>query len=226
VHVLVVEDDPRLGRTLARLLTEDRHVVDVATDGGSALDLLEATDGFEAMILDLGLPDIDGVEVARRVRAGGSLIPILVLTARDGLEDRIRGLDAGADDYLTKPFSYEELAARLRALRRRATGRPVASGPRLVVGPIVLDEARREVAVGGERVELSRREFALLECLLRHPGQVLTREQLLDMAWPFGVAVTPNTIDAFVTLLRRKLGPAGAARIETVRGVGYRMADR
>jgi DNA-binding response OmpR family regulator len=224
VHVLVVEDDPRLGRMLSRLLVEDRHVVDLATDGVSALDLLEATDGFEAMILDVGLPDIDGFEVARRVRSRGSPIPILILTARDGLDDRVAGLDAGADDYLTKPFSYEELAARLRALRRRA-GPPAGPGTCLAVGPIVLDEARRDVTVEGSRVDLSRREFALLECLLRHPGQVLSREQLLDMAWPFGVAVTPNTIDAFVTLLRRKLGPVGASRIETIRGIGYRMSD-
>jgi DNA-binding response OmpR family regulator len=224
MHLLVVEDDPRLGRTLSRLLTEDRHVVDLVTDGVSALDLLEATAGFEAMILDLGLPDIHGFEVARRVRARGSTIPILILTARDGLDDRVAGLDAGADDYLTKPFSYEELAARLRAIRRRA-GIPAGPGTLLVVGPIALDEARRDVSVEGARVDLSRRESALVECLLRHPGQVRSREQLLDMAWPFGVAVTPNTIDAFVTLLRRKLGPVGAARIETIRGVGYRMSD-
>jgi two-component system, OmpR family, response regulator len=225
VHLLVVEDDPRLGRTLSRLLTDDRHVVDLAADGVSALELLEATHGFEAMILDLGLPDIDGIEVARRVRAAGSAIPILILTARDGLDERVRGLDAGADDYITKPFSYEELAARLRALRRRAGAFPSGPGTLVRVGPIVLDEARREVSVSGSRVDLSGREFALLECLLRHPGQALSREQLLDLAWPFGVAVTPNTIDAFVTLLRRKLGPAGAARIETIRGVGYRMSD-
>jgi DNA-binding response OmpR family regulator len=150
-----------------------------------------------------------------------------MLTAHDGLSDRVSGLDAGADDYVVKPFAYEELAARIRAVFRRA--RPALgaaeAGPELRVGPIVLDEARRSVTVDHQRVELTLREFALLECLLRHPGHALSRDQLLDMAWPFGVAVTPNTVDAFVTLLRRKLGPVGAARIETVRGLGYRMVD-
>jgi DNA-binding response OmpR family regulator len=171
------------------------------------------------------LPGIDGFDVARRLRATGSRIPILMLTARDGVNDRVTGLDAGADDYLVKPFAYEELAARLRAVCRRVTGAAAEGGPHLQVGPIVLDEARRAVTVEGRAVELTLREFALLECLLRHPGHALSRDQLLDMAWPFGVAVTPNTVDAFVTFLRRKLGPVGAARIETIRGIGYRMAE-
>lgn len=225
VHLLVVEDDPRLGRLLVRLLTADRHVVDLATDGLEAVALVEANPGFEAVILDVGLPGIDGFEVARRLRAAGSTIPILMLTARDSLTDRVDGLDAGADDYVVKPFAYEELVARLRAILRRVSGAAPELGGRLVVGPIVLDESRRSVSVDGDPVDLSPREFALLECLLRHPGHALTRDQLLDMAWPFGVAVTPNTVDAFVTFLRRKLGPVGAARIQTVRGVGYRMAD-
>ena len=225
VHVLVVEDDPRLGRLLTRLLTTDRHVVDLATDGLEAVDLLAANPAFEAVILDVGLPGIDGFEVARRVRAGGSAIPILMLTARDSLTDRVDGLDAGADDYLVKPFAYEELVARMRAIFRRVSGGAGEPSSRLIVGPIALDEARRSVTVGGDPVDLSPREFALLECLLRHPGHALSRDQLLDMAWPFGAAVTPNTVDAFVTFLRRKLGPVGAARIQTVRGIGYRMAE-
>jgi DNA-binding response OmpR family regulator len=225
VHLLVVEDDPRLGRLLTRLLTADRHVVDLATDGLEAVDLLAANPGFEAVILDVGLPGIDGFEVARRVRAAGSTVPILMLTARDSLTDRVDGLDAGADDYLVKPFAYEELVARLRAIFRRVAGTASEPGSRLVVGPITLDESRRSVTVDGDPVDLSPREFALLECLLRHSGHTLTRDQLLDLAWPFGVAVTPNTVDAFITFLRRKLGPVGAARIQTVRGVGYRMAD-
>jgi two-component system OmpR family response regulator len=225
VHLLVVEDDLRLGRLLSRLFAHDRHVVDVAVDGQEAIELLAANPGFEAVILDVGLPGIDGFEVARRIRATRSRIPILMLTARDGLSDRVCGLDAGADDYLVKPFAYEELAARLRAICRRVAGSASEAGPQLQVGPIVLDEARRAVTVDGRGVDLTMREFALLECLLRHPGHALSRDQLLDMAWPFGVAVTPNTVDAFVTFLRRKLGPVGAARIETVRGVGYRMAD-
>jgi two-component system, OmpR family, response regulator MprA len=225
VHLLVVEDDPRLGRLLMRLFSNDRHVVDLATAGQEAIELLDANAAFDAVILDVGLPGIDGFEVARRVRKTGSRVPILMLTARDGLSDRITGLDAGADDYLVKPFAYEELAARIRAISRRAAGAAPESGPHLKVGPILLDESRRLVTVEGQPVELTLREFALLECLLRHPGHALSRDQLLDMAWPFGVAVTPNTVDAFVTFLRRKLGPVGAARIETVRGVGYRMAE-
>ena len=224
VHLLVVEDDPRLGRLLTRLLTADRHVVDLATDGLDAVDLLDANQAFDAVILDVGLPGIDGFEVARRVRASSSAIPILMLTARDSLTDRVDGLDAGADDYLVKPFAYEELVARLRAILRRVGGMSPGAGGQLVVGPIALDESRRSVAVDGTAVDLSPREFALLECLLRHPGHALSRDQLIDQAWPLGVAVTPNTVDAFVTFLRRKLGPDGAARIETVRGIGYRLA--
>jgi DNA-binding response OmpR family regulator len=225
VHLLVVEDDPRLGRLLTRLFSNDRHVVDLATAGQDAIELLDANASFDAVILDVGLPGMDGFEVARRIRRTGSRVPILMLTARDGLSDRITGLDAGADDYLVKPFAYEELAARIRAISRRTGGAAHDAGPHLTVGPIALDEARRLVTVEGQAVDLTLREFALLECLLRHPGHALSRDQLLDMAWPFGVAVTPNTVDAFVTFLRRKLGPVGAARIETVRGVGYRMAE-
>ena len=222
MHLLVVEDDPRLGRLLRRLLTEDRHVVELAVGGQEGLELAEHADGLDAVILDVGLPDLSGFEVARRIRGRGGRVPILMLTARDALSDRVAGLDAGADDYLVKPFAYEELAARLRALARRARG-DARPGAVLSNGPIHLDDARRLVTVDGKPVPLTAREFALLECLLRHPGHALTRDQLLDQAWPYGAAVTPNTVDAFVTFLRRKLGPAGAARIETVRGHGYRL---
>ena len=223
MHLLVVEDDPRLVRLLRRLLVEDRHVVDTPTTGRDALDIIEATTGIELVILDLGLPDISGLEVSKRIRASGSEVAILMLTARDTVGDRVTGLDAGADDYLVKPFAYEELAARLRALGRRgqASRRPE---PRLVVGPIMLDETSRRVTLDGKSIDLSPREFSLLECLLRHPGQTLSRDQLLDQAWPFSVAVTPNAVDAYVHYLRDKLGSAGRL-IETVRGVGYRLAD-
>jgi DNA-binding response OmpR family regulator len=222
MHLLVVEDDPRLRRLLARLLTVDRHVVEEASDAGTALDLARLTDGLDGIILDVGLPDASGLEVARTLRSEGSSIPILMLTARDAIDDRVQGLDAGADDYLVKPFAYEELAARLRALGRRRRA-PARRSARLVNGPIVLDEALREVTVAGDPVSLSPREFSLLECFLRHPGQALSRDQLLDAAWPYGVAVTPNTVDAYVHLLREKLGPAGGERIHTERGVGYRL---
>jgi two-component system OmpR family response regulator len=147
-----------------------------------------------------------------------------MLTARDTVTDRVSGLDAGADDYLVKPFAYEELAARLRALARRAVPGARRPEPVLAAGPIALDERSRRVTVAGRAVDLSPREFSLLECFLRHPGQSLTRDQLLDQAWPFSVAVTPNAVDAYVHYLRTKLGDAGRW-IETVRGVGYRLAD-
>jgi DNA-binding response OmpR family regulator len=222
MHLLVVEDDPKLGRLLTRLLQDDRHVVELATDGQSGLEIARDSHGIDAVILDIGLPDMSGLEVARQLRAEGSRIGILMLTARDTLSDRVTGLDAGADDYLVKPFAYEELSARLRALGRRTTPTVVRKDARLVNGPIELDEGLRRVTVDGREVNLSPREFALLECLLRHPGRVMSRDQLLDQAWPFGVAVTLNAVDAYIHYLRDKLG-AAADRIETVRGVGYRM---
>jgi DNA-binding response OmpR family regulator len=224
MHLLVVEDDLRLSRVLRRLLEEDRHVVEVANDGETGLEIAEDAPGIEAVILDIGLPDISGLEVARRLRQKKSELAILMLTARDTVGDRVTGLDSGADDYLVKPFAYEELAARLRALARRTSPGPRRATPKLTVGPISLDETARRVTAAGRPVDLSPREFSLLECLLRHPGQTLTRDQLLDQAWPFSVAVTPNAVDAYVHYLRTKLGDVGH-RIETVRGVGYRLAD-
>ena len=224
MHVLLVEDDQRLARVLRRLLEDDRHVVEVAHDGETGLEIATSPAGIEVIILDIGLPDMTGLEVARRVRRAGSEVAILMLTARDTVNDRVTGLDAGADDYLVKPFAFEELSARLRALARRREPGPRRADPVLAVGPIALDERSRRVTVEGRPVDLSPREFSLLECLLRHPGQTLTRDQLLDQAWPFSVAVTPNAVDAYVHYLRTKLGDA-AARVETVRGVGYRLAD-
>jgi len=224
MHVLLVEDDQRLARVLRRLLEDDRHVVEVAHDGEGGVEIATSPAGIEVIVLDVGLPDISGLEVARRVRKAGSEVSILMLTARDTVNDRVTGLDAGADDYLIKPFAYEELSARLRALARRSEGGPRRADPVLAAGPIALDERTRRVTVDGHLVDLSPREFSLLECLLRHPGQTLTRDQLLDQAWPFSVAVTPNAVDAYVHYLRTKLG--GAARwVETVRGIGYRLAD-
>ena len=222
MHLLVVEDDERLRRALRRLLEADRHVVELAPDGQTALELADATDGIDAVVLDIGLPDINGLDVARQLRDADEDLAILMLTARDTVGDRVAGLDAGADDYLVKPFAYEELSARLRALGRRAEGGARRPDPILAAGPIALDERSRRVTVAGKPIDLSPREFSLLECFLRHPGQSLTRDQLLDQAWPFNVAVTPNAVDAYVHYLRTKLGPAGAW-IETVRGVGYRL---
>ena len=176
MHLLVVEDDPKLGRLLTRLLQDDRHVVELAADGESGLEIARDAQGIDAVILDIGLPDMSGLEVARRLRSEGSRIGILMLTARDTLNDRVIGLDAGADDYLVKPFAYEELAARLRALGRRSAPNVLRKGARLINGPIELDEGLRRVTVEGRDVNLSPREFALLECLLRHPGSVMSRD--------------------------------------------------
>ena len=170
----------------------------------------------------MGLPDINGLEVARQLRDGGSDIPILMLTARDTVGDRA-GLDAGADDYLVA-VRVRERSARLRALARRGAPAGRRTTPILRAGPLALDETARMVTVDGSPVDLSPREFSLLECLLRHAGQTLTRDQLLDQAWPFGVAVTPNAVDAYIHYLRDKLGPAGR-HIQTVRGLGYRLTD-
>jgi DNA-binding response OmpR family regulator len=225
MHLLIVEDDDRLRRLLKRLLEEQRHVVETAATGSEGYDLASTPGGgIDVLILDVGLPDMSGLEVARRLRTGGSEMAILMLTARDTVGDRVSGLDAGADDYLVKPFAFAELSARLRALGRRSAPGPRRPEPRLRVGSIMLDETRRLVTVDDRPVELSPREFSLLECFLRHPDQALTRDQLLDHAWPFGVAVTPNAVDAYVHYLRDKLGDAGEM-IRTVRGVGYRLSD-
>ena len=223
MHLLVVEDDPRLRGMLERLLLEDRHIVEIADSGEEALDVIAADCGLDAIILDVGLPKMSGLELARLLRDRRSRLPILMLTARDAIEQRVAGLDAGADDYLVKPFSYAELLARLRAIVRRGSG-DVAAGTVISRGPIELDEGPRRVTVHGRRVDLTLREFALLECLMRHPDQVLSRDQLLDHAWPFGSAVTLNSVDAYVAFLRRKLGSDAGHLIETVRGVGYRLA--
>jgi DNA-binding response OmpR family regulator len=219
VHLLVVEDDPRLSRVLQRLLSQDRHIVETAASAAEALEVATSNLQLDAIILDIGLPDRSGLDVARALRKKGSLIPILILTARDSVSDRVAGLDAGADDYVVKPFAYEELLARLRAISRRP---PTRQGTTLKAGRIELDETTRRVMVDGRPVDLSGREFSILECLLRRPGQVLSRDQLLDYAWPYGVALTPNTVEAFIHLLRDKLGDA-AGMVETVRGMGYRL---
>jgi DNA-binding response OmpR family regulator len=223
MHLLVVEDDPRLGRLLVRMLSDERHLVELTASGEEALEIAEAGSGIDAMILDVGLPDVHGTDVARRLRARGSQLPILMLTARDAVEDRVSGLDAGADDYVVKPFAFAELSARLRALDRRQARQP-RDGVVLRNGPIALDEVRRQVTINDAPLELSPREFSLLDCLLRHPGQVLSRDQLLDYAWPYGDILTHNTVDTYIHYLRDKLG-AASERIRTVRGVGYRMVE-
>jgi two-component system OmpR family response regulator len=209
---------------LERGLREEGYAVDVATDGTDALWHVTEHD-YDAVVLDVMLPGIDGFEVCRRAREKGRWAPVLLLTARDAVGDRVRGLDAGADDYLTKPFSFAELAARLRALiRRGGTQRPAA----LEVGNLRLDPARHLVTRGDVEIALSPKEQALLELLMRRAGEVVTRTQILDHVWDYAYDGTSNVVDQYVAYLRRKVDrPFGRSDIETVRGVGYRMrADR
>ena len=220
MRILVVEDDPRMAAAIRRGLNWEGLVADVASTGGDALAMTGATD-YDAVVLDVMLPDIDGFATCRRMRAGGMWAPIIMLTARDGIEDRVRGLDEGADDYLTKPFSLAELVARLRALARRdPVQRPVV----LEVGDLRLDPATREVWRGATPVSLTAREFALLETFMRRPGQVFSQMQLLEAAWDLGYEQRSNVVEVYVRYLREKLDrPFGRASLETVRGAGYRL---
>jgi two-component system, OmpR family, response regulator len=216
MRVLVVEDDARMAAAIGRGLRYEGLIVDVVADGVEALARIGAIE-YEAVVLDVMLPGMDGVETCRRLRERAHWVPVLMLTARDAVEDRVRGLDGGADDYMTKPFSLAELTARLRALARRGqVERPAV----LEVGELRLDPATRQVSLDGERVELSAREFTLLEAFMRRPGQVLTQGQLLDAAWDAGYEQRSNVVEVYVRYLRRKLG---ADVIETVRGAGYRL---
>ena len=220
MRVLVVEDDFKLAAAIRRGLRFEGIVVDVAGGGEEAIRMIGATD-YDAVLLDVMLPDVDGFETCRRLRAKGAWLPILMLTARDAVEDRVRGLDGGADDYLTKPFSLAELLARLRALVRRG---PVERPTVLGVGDLRLDPATHEVWRGEHRIDLSAREFALLETFMRRPGQVLTQTQLLEAAWDLGYEQRSNVVEVYVRYLREKIDrPFGLRSLETVRGVGYRL---
>jgi two-component system, OmpR family, response regulator len=222
MRVLIVEDDAKMAGLIQRGLRDDGLAADVAGEGEAALWMAGATD-YDAIVLDVLLPGIDGFEVCRRLRSDGVRSPVLMLTARDAVEDRVRGLDTGADDYLTKPFSLAELAARLRAIARRG---PIERPPVLEAGGLRLDPATRRVWRGGAEIALSAREFALLETLMRHPGQVLDRLQLLDHAWDGEYENRSNVIDVYIRYLREKVDrPFGADSIETVRGVGYRLRE-
>ena len=218
--MLVVEDDVRMAAAIRRGLRFERLVVDVAGGGEEALRLVRATD-YDAIVLDVMMPGLDGFETCKQLRANGVWIPVLMLTARDAVEDRVRGLDGGADDYLTKPFSLAELTARLRALARRG---PVERPAVLEVGDLRLDPASREVRRGDTEIGLSAREFALLETFMRRPGQVLTQMQLLESAWDLGFEQRSNVVEVYVGYLREKIDrPFGVSSIETVRGAGYRL---
>ncbi len=220
MRILVVEDELKMASLLRRGLAEEGHAVDVARTGDDALWMAGAAE-YDAIVLDLMLPGVDGLEVCRRVRESGVWAPVLMLTARDGVADRVAGLDAGADDYLAKPFSFAELLARLRALvRRGGVERPSV----LEVGDLRLDAATRQVWRGPTEITLSAKEFALLETFMRRPGQVLSRYQLLEHAWDYAYENRSNVVDVYVRYLRDKVDrPFGHDSLETVRGAGYRL---
>jgi two-component system, OmpR family, response regulator len=217
VRLLVVEDEDRLASALRRGLQAEGFVVDVAADGPSGLELARHGE-YDAMILDVMLPGLSGYRVVRTLRAEQRWLPVLMLSAKDGEYDQADGLDCGADDYLTKPFSYVVLLARLRALLRRGAPRRPAV---LTAGDLTLDPAQRRVDLAGDVVGLTAREFALLEYLMRRAGEVVSKTELLDHVWEASVETAPNAVEVYIGYLRRKIG---RDRLETVRGAGYRLA--
>ena len=220
MRVLVVEDEKKLAELLARGLREEGYAADLADRGEEALWMAKAVD-YDAIVLDVMLPGVDGFEVCRKLRAGSVWTPVLMLTARDAIDDRVVGLDAGADDYLVKPFSFEELLARLRALTRRA---PVERPAVIEVDDLRLDPGSHRAWRGDAELDLSAKEFSLLELFMRRPGMVLSRAQLLDGAWDIAFESRSNVVDVYVRYLREKIDrPFGRDSIETVRGVGYRL---
>jgi two-component system OmpR family response regulator len=220
MRVLIVEDQPKMAALVRRGLVEEGHAADIASTGEDAVWMAEAHP-YDAIVLDVMLPGLTGFETCRRLRNAGVWTPVLMLTARDAVDDRVSGLDAGADDYLTKPFSLAELLARLRALvRRGGVERPTE----LMVDDLRLDPASRRVWRGETEIALSPKEFALLETFMRRPGQVLTRLQLIEHAWDFAYENRSNVVDVYVRYLREKVDrPFGRVSIETVRGTGYRL---
>jgi two-component system, OmpR family, response regulator len=223
MRVLIVEDEAKMAGLIRKGLRQEGMAADIANKGEDALWMAGSTE-YDAIVLDLMLPGIDGFEVCRRLRDDGVFSPILMLTARDGVADRVAGLDAGADDYLVKPFSYAELLARLRALARRA-GNGERS-PELRVGDLRLNPPKHQVWRGDTEIDLSSKEFAVLEVFMRRPGEVLSRFQLLEHAWDYEYENRSNIVDSYVRLLRRKIDkPFGVESIQTVRGAGYRLRE-
>jgi two-component system OmpR family response regulator len=220
MRVLVVEDERKLGELLRRGLGEEGYATDLADRGEEALWMAQAV-AYDAIVLDVMLPGADGFEICRRLRGNGVWSPVLMLTARDAVDDRVDGLDAGADDYLAKPFAFEELLARLRALTRRA---PLERPPVLEIDDLRLDPAAHRAWRGDQELDLSAKEFALLELFMRRPGLTLSRTQLLDGAWDMAFESRSNVVDVYVRYLREKIDrPFGRDSIETIRGVGYRL---
>lgn len=220
MRVLVVEDEPGVAQFVKQGLKEAGYAVDVAVDGMEGLSYARSAD-YDVIILDIMLPKMNGLEVLSEIRDHRIKTPVLLLTARDGVDDRVQGLDTGADDYLVKPFAFPELLARVRALLRRP---PLQSDAVLKAGDLKMDVARREVSRGGKSIDLSPREFSLLELLLRHSGQVLTRTQIIEHVWNFNFYSETKVVDVYIGYLRRKIDrDSEDSLIETIRGVGYRL---
>jgi two-component system, OmpR family, response regulator MprA len=223
MRILVVDDEPAVRDSLRRALELEGYEVELAADGEAALAHLEAQSHPDAVVLDILMPGIDGLEVCRRMRAAGAEVPVLMLTARAEVDSRVAGLDAGADDYLPKPFALAELLARLRALLRRSTN---GSSAALRFGDLELEPGTREVRRGQDRIELTRTEFALLELFLRNPRQVLTRSIIFERVWGYDFGPSSNSLDVYIGYLRRKTEAGGKPRlIHTVRGVGYALRE-
>jgi two-component system, OmpR family, response regulator len=220
MRVLVVEDDPKLGPVLVRGLATDAIAADLVTTGREALIRAGATE-YTVIVLDVMLPDLDGFQVCRALRADNTFAPVLMLTARDAIDDRVQGLDSGADDYLVKPFSFVELLARVRAMSRRG---PIQRTVMLEVGDLRLDSARHQVWRAGTPIDLSRKEYAILEALMRHAGDVLSRFDLLEQVWGYDYENRSNIVEVYIRYLREKIDrPFDRNTLQTVRGVGYRV---
>jgi DNA-binding response OmpR family regulator len=221
MKILLVEDEARLATAVRRVLDDEGYATDWSADGADGLHRAENGE-YDVILLDVMLPSYDGYEIARRLRTDGSTVPILMLTARDGIQDRVRGLDAGADDYLVKPFALAELLARVRALGRRAKMGTANEAQVLTIGDLELDLRSREARRGTRRIELTAREFALLETLMRHPGHVMSRSQLLDSVWSYDAVTESNVVDIYIHYLRNKIDKGFDKKLlRTVRGMGY-----
>jgi two-component system response regulator MprA len=224
MKILVFDDERAVRDSLRRALELEGYEIELAADGNEALSRLESGDEPDAVILDVLMPGVDGLEVCRRLRSSGSSLPVLMLTARTEVEDRVAGLDAGADDYVTKPFALEELLARMRALLRRTSDE---TGEALRFADVELDPGTREVRRGSRQIELTRTEFSLLELFLRNPRQVLTRSVIFERVWGYDFGFASNSLDVYIGYLRRKTEAAGEPRlIHTVRGVGYALREQ
>jgi len=222
MRILLVEDDQRIAHFIKKGLGEGGYIVDLALDGGEAIDQVAAT-SYDLVVLDIMLPGVDGFAVLETIRGQGFRMPVLMLTARDATEDKVRGLDAGADDYLTKPFSFAELEARVRALLRRGAVEPTAH---LTLGDLVLDPVSHLVRRGEATIELTPKEYAVLEYFMRSPGRVLTRTMIIEHVWQYQFDTDTNLVDVYMNRLRRKLNDPEGRLLQTVRGVGYTLRSQ